>query len=159
MEILEQVDLGPHFVGSERLERRKRQIYWIWRSNQINVVDNVFRVSGAANGGGAVGEGDTNGVKGSSKTIFAKFPNGDEGFIVNSREDVCLEGSKRHVRKRQKGSMGETHSGNIGEADKDSMIGGEQIGTGSCGAKEMANVARFGYGAIGRVVKNERSYR
>ena len=67
------------------------------------VVETVFRVSGAANGGGAVGEGDTSYVKVISETIAAEFPNVDEGFVGKSREDVCLAGCKRHLRKSQKG--------------------------------------------------------
>ena len=54
-------------------------------SKNNEVVETVFRVSGAENGGGAVGEGDTIGVKGSIETIVAKFPNIDEGFLGNSR--------------------------------------------------------------------------
>ena len=49
------------------------------------------------------------------------------------------------------------HSGTIGEANKDSMSGGNWIGTGSFGAKEMATSVRVGNGAMGRVVGNERS--
>ena len=154
MEIPDQVDLGPHFIGSECLENRKRQRDQNWRINHIEVVETVGRVSGAANGGEAVGEGDTSDVKGSSETIVSKFTNGYEGFVDKRREDVCLMGCKRHVPKRQKGSMGGPHGSTIGKADKDSIISGDQIGTGSYGAKEMATAARFGDGAMGRVVGN-----
>ena len=58
---------------------------------------------------------------------------------------------------RDKGGIGGLHGGTIGEADEDSMSGGDQIGTGSCGAKEMATAARVGDGAMGRVVGNKRS--
>ena len=49
------------------------------------------------------------------------------------------------------------HGGTIGEADEDSMSGGNQIETGSCGAKGMATTVRVGNGAMGRGVGNERS--
>ena len=70
---------------------------------------------------------------------------------------MCLSRYERHVRKSQKGGMGGPHGGTIREDDEDSMSGGYQIGTGSCGAKEMANAARFGDGAMGRGVGNKRS--
>ena len=139
------------------MDRRKRQRDWSWRSNHIEVVDTVFGFSGAVNGGGAVGEGDTSGVKGSSETIFAKITNGDEGFLGNSRKYVCLAGCERHVQKKQKGGMGRSHGCTIGEDNKDYMSGGNKIGTGSCGSKEMATASRFGYGATRRVVGNKRS--
>ena len=63
------------------MERRKRQRDESWRSHQIEVVETIFRVSVAANVGGAVREGNNGGVKGSSETIVAKFPNKDEGFV------------------------------------------------------------------------------
>ena len=49
------------------------------------------------------------------------------------------------------------NGGTIGEADKDPMSGGNRIGTGVCGAKEMATESRVGNDAIGRVVGNKRS--
>ena len=109
----------------------------------------MFKFPVAANGGGAVREGKNSGVKCSSETIIAKSPNGDEGFVGNNREDVCLAGCQRHAQKRKKGDMGGTHGGTIGETDEDLMSGGDKIGTGSCGAKEMATVARVGNGAMG----------
>ena len=87
------------------------------------------------NGGGAVREGNNSVVKCSSENISAEFHNGDEGSVGNIREDVCLAGCESHVRKRQKISMGGPHGGTIGKAEEDSMSGGDQIGTGSCGAK------------------------
>ena len=84
MEILDQVGLGPHFLASASLDRRKRQRDKSWSSNQIKVVETVFRVSGAADGGAAVGEGDTSFVKGSSETIVTKLPNG-----VVPAPDIC----------------------------------------------------------------------
>ena len=81
MEILDQVNLGPHFLGIASLKRRKRQRDWDWRRYYIKVVETVGRVSGAANGGGSVGEGETSGVKVSSETIVAKLPNGAERFV------------------------------------------------------------------------------
>ena len=68
-----------------------------------------------------------------------------------------MAGYERHVRKRDKGGIGGLHGGTIGEADEDSMSGGNRIETGSCGAKEMATADRFGNGVMGRVVGNERS--
>ena len=53
--------------------------------------------------------------------------------------------------------MGETHGGTIGEANKDSMSGGDRIGTGSCGAREMATAASVGNDAMGRVGRNKRN--
>ena len=82
------------------------------------------------------------------------LPNGDEGFVGKSRGDVCLAGCDRHVRKREKGGIGGPHGGTIGKADEDSISGGYQIVTGSCGAKEMATTAILGDGAMGRVVGN-----
>ena len=70
---------------------------------------------------------------------------------------MCLSGCERHVQKTKKGDMGGPHGGTIGEADKDSMSGGDRIGTGSCGAKEMATTAIVGDDAMGRVVGNERN--
>ena len=70
---------------------------------------------------------------------------------------MCLAGYERHVRKRDKGGIGGLHGGTIGEADEDSMSGGNRIGTGVCGAKEMATETRVGNDAIGRVVGNKMS--
>ena len=53
--------------------------------------------------------------------------------------------------------MGGTHGGTIGEADEDSMSGGDRIETGSCGAKEMSTADRVGDSMMGRVVGNERN--
>ena len=61
------------------------------------------------------------------------------------------------MRKSQKGGIGGPHGGTIGKADKDSMSGGDQIGTGSCGAKEMATADRVRNGAMGGVVRNKSS--
>ena len=53
--------------------------------------------------------------------------------------------------------MGGPHGGTIGEADDDYMSGGDRIGTGSCGAKEMASSTRVDDDVMRRVVGNERS--
>ena len=55
--------------------------------------------------------------------------------------------------------MGGSHGGTIGEADEDSVSGGYQIGTWSCGVKEMATASRVGDGAMWIVVRKERSNR
>ena len=81
-------------------------MYSSWRSHHIEVVETVFRVSGAANGGGPVGEGNTSGVKGSSETIVAKFLNGDEGFfwkyqgrcVLGGLQEACAEKVKGQYR-------------------------------------------------------------
>ena len=39
------------------------------------------------------------------------------------------------MHKIQKGGIGGPHGGTIGEANEDSMSGGDHIGTGSCGGK------------------------
>ena len=61
------------------------------------------------------------------------------------------------MHKIQKGGIGGPHGGTIGEDDKDSMIGGDWIGTGSFGAKEINSAARVGNGMMRRVVGSERS--
>ena len=65
------------------------------------------------------------------KVAMKPLPNEDDGFSGKSREYVCLAGCKRHVWKVKKGGMGGSHGGTTGEADKDSISGGDQIGTGS----------------------------
>ena len=69
--------------------------------------------------------------------------------MIGRMREACAE--------NKKDGMGGPHGGTIGEANKNSMSGGNQIGTGSCGAKEMATVARVGNGTIGRVVLYKRS--
>ena len=56
-----------------------------------------------------------------------------------------MAGCERHGQKNQKGGIGGPHGGTIGEAGEDSMSGGDRIGTGSCGAKEMDTVMGSGW--------------
>ena len=58
---------------------------------------------------------------------------------------------------KSEGAYGVPHGGTIGEDYKDSISGGDQIGTGISGAKEMDTADRVGNGAMGRMVWNERS--
>ena len=53
--------------------------------------------------------------------------------------------------------MGGPHGGTIGWGDEYSMSVGDQIGTGSGGAKEMATADRVGDGVMGGMFENERS--
>ena len=70
---------------------------------------------------------------------------------------MCLAGCERHVRKSKQGGVGGLHGGTIGEDNEDSMSGGDRIGTGGVGAKEIATVARVRDGTMGRVAGNERN--
>ena len=86
--------------------------------------------------------------EGDEKTVIAKLSNGQEGPVVESRENATHAGREGQVRKREKGRVGGTDGGAIWESDGEAVGSGNFIGAGSVGANEVAGAARVSNGQV-----------
>ena len=86
-------------------------------------------------------------AEGSSEAVVAELPDGDECSILRSKESVGAAGGEREQGGREQCGMRCLHIGVIGQAEEDAIRGGDFVGAGSVGAKEMACATGVGDGS------------